>query len=312
MKRTPGLQAWGLAATLGLALLAGGCAATAPRTESGPTAAAAPRPLLWVAERDGRRLYLLGSMHLLPGEEALAAPAVQAALADAERLLFEIDPAEMGGSAAQQSVLSLARDPQGRTLSTIVGPERYPRLAGLAITADLSLQGMEPFEPWFAAIVVAMQSYARAGFDPKHGTEATLAAAAAAQGKPVGGLETLEGQLGIFDSLPEDAQVRQLELALEELPQAPAQIAALLAAWRAGDAKALEKLMLDDPNWDPALRERLIDARNRAWVEPILAAYARARADGQDLMVVVGAGHLIGPGGVPALLRARGVKSRRL
>ena len=309
------MRAASLATLLGLALLAGGCASSASRTAAATgtdRADSAPRPLLWVAERGGRRLYLLGSMHLLPGDEALAAPAVQAALADAERLLFEIDPAEMGGAASQQVLQSLAQDPQGRTLSTIIGPARYPRLAGLAIASGISLQGMEPFEPWFAAIIVALQSYTRAGLDPNHGTEATLAAAAAAQGKPVGGLETIEGQLGIFDSLPEDAQVRQLELALEELPQAPAQIQALLAAWRAGDAKALEKLMLDDPSWDPALRDRLIDARNRAWVKPILAAYARAGQEGEDLMVVVGAGHLIGPAGVPALLRARGVKSRRL
>lgn len=47
----------------------------------------------------------------------------------------------------------------------------------------------------------------------------------------------------------------------------------------------------------------LITQRNAAWVKTIRA---RLSGSGRTVMVV-GIGHLIGPGGVPALLRAEGV-----
>jgi uncharacterized protein YbaP (TraB family) len=51
------------------------------------------------------------------------------------------------------------------------------------------------------------------------------------------------------------------------------------------------------------LYERLLAGRNRRWTEQILERLAGSGTT----VIVVGAGHLTGPDGVPALLRARGL-----
>jgi hypothetical protein len=52
----------------------------------------------------------------------------------------------------------------------------------------------------------------------------------------------------------------------------------------------------------PRLYDRLVGQRNRHWVQTLSERLKRPG----HIVVVVGAGHLIGPRGVPALLRAQG------
>ena len=77
-----------------------------------------------------------------------------------------------------------------------------------------------------------------------------------------------------------------------------------LDAWTAGDIAALDQQALQPMlKSSPRLYQVLITQRNAAWVKTIRA---RLSGSGRTVMVV-GIGHLIGPGGVPALLRAEGV-----
>ena len=57
----------------------------------------------------------------------------------------------------------------------------------------------------------------------------------------------------------------------------------------------------------PTLYERLIDGRNRQHrAGPAILERGLKKPD--LVVVVVGVGHLIGPGGLPALLRAKGYR----
>jgi uncharacterized protein YbaP (TraB family) len=58
----------------------------------------------------------------------------------------------------------------------------------------------------------------------------------------------------------------------------------------------------------PSLARRLIDARNQIWLSKI-DGYLRS---GQTYFVVVGAGHMAGPNGLLALLKARGCQIEQL
>ena len=83
----------------------------------------------------------------------------------------------------------------------------------------------------------------------------------------------------------------------------------MVAAWENGDAEALDTLMVDSmKDVDSAIYEALIVRRNAAWVEDI-----KALMEGdEDALVTVGAGHLVGEGGVPALLQAEGYTVERV
>ena len=60
--------------------------------------------------------------------------------------------------------------------------------------------------------------------------------------------------------------------------------------------------MLEDIGEFPELYDALVFKRNQAWTEAI----ERLLADSKDYMVVVGALHLIGDDGLPAMLERRG------
>ena len=75
-----------------------------------------------------------------------------------------------------------------------------------------------------------------------------------------------------------------------------------MKAWRRGDADALAMMMQRESAEFPAFHERLVNARNRAWIPKI----EKFIESGQTYFVVVGAGHLGGSNGVLSLLRAKG------
>jgi uncharacterized protein len=73
-------------------------------------------------------------------------------------------------------------------------------------------------------------------------------------------------------------------------------------SWRAGDAPAIERIVLKDLRHEPELYQRLLVERNRNWLPQLEALFARKG----PALVVVGAAHLVGPDGLVAMLKAKG------
>ena len=81
----------------------------------------------------------------------------------------------------------------------------------------------------------------------------------------------------------------------------------MIAAWRDGDTAGLERSLEDDFRDYPDLADMLIYQRNQRWAEQV-----EAMMDGdEDVLLVVGAMHLVGERGLPALLEARGLRVER-
>jgi hypothetical protein len=79
---------------------------------------------------------------------------------------------------------------------------------------------------------------------------------------------------------------------------------AMVAAWARGDTATLSRMSADAFDKDPTLKKGILDNRNKRWVGELKAMLAEPRV----YFVTVGAAHLAGPGGVPALMRAAGYR----
>jgi uncharacterized protein YbaP (TraB family) len=93
-----------------------------------------------------------------------------------------------------------------------------------------------------------------------------------------------------------------------ELQQLSAKLAALVNAWKTGDEQSLEDLLLKEFKEYPGLYRVLIVERNQRWlkrIEGYLTQPAR-------VMVIVGAGHMVGPDGLLEALRQRGYNVTKL
>ncbi|MBL8200741.1 MAG: TraB/GumN family protein [Chromatiales bacterium] len=271
-------------------------------------AAAAPALPLWELTGTSNRIMLLGSIHFLRAGDYPLAPAITAAFDQADIVLMEIDMDDLDPVASAKTVAALAQDARGRTLPELLGPDAWTAASAEARKLGLDLAPMTPFEPWYAAVVVTQLRLAQLGFDPSLGVESRMAADAQRKGKEIRGLETLESQLGALDSLSADAQRQFLQSTLEEAGEVGDMADDMIAAWKAGDVRALDADLLGGVREQPEVYRALIVRRNEHFAKAI-----RELLDGdENYLVVLGALHLVGPDSVLRLLERDGVASRQV
>lgn len=264
------------------------------------------RHVLWTVAGEHNTVYLLGSIHVLRAEDGGLPQVAEDAYRDAERLVMEIDlDDELAGdpAALAATMQRMAMLPTGQSLHTVLGPD-YAAVKEHAQKAGLDLAILDPFAPWFVATVLLQVELAKRGFAPELGVEQTIATRAAADGKPIQGLETAEQQFAMLAGLPMPQQKRFLLMTLEESDDLDAEIRELLSAWRSGDTARLAKVLGDDFDEFPELYRPLTEDRNRAWVHEIVDLLD----DQDDYLVVVGALHLVGRNSVVDLLQQRGYR----
>jgi uncharacterized protein len=261
---------------------------------------------LWTVEGAQGTVLLLGSVHLLRESDQPLPQGVSAAYGNAQRVVLELDPRELAPAVSQAALERVGVMWPGRSVAELLDAEQWRRAETLAAGAGLDLHAVAGFEPWFAAIALYNRALLANGFDPRLGVDQQIAGWAARDGKPVDGLETLEAQLSMFKELPQATQVELLLKTLEEVGEMDAEAGRMIEAWRTGDLARLAGWLEEDFAGFEALRSRIVEDRNRAWLADIEALLER---EGTSL-VVVGALHLVGPDGVPELLSARGHRVR--
>ncbi len=273
-------------------LLLAACGADGGGTEA--------RPALWVAADADTRIYLLGTMHALPRGTDWDEAEVGKAIHAADELVMELSPRE----------LARAGD-VFRTLAPRAAPlameKRLPQ-AALAPYRALEVRGGDTLDDWAILVLMGQRAAERAKLSSADGVETGLTAAFRKAGKPISGLETAEAQLMLFETLDPATQRALLTRAAARADRATQEIAALTAAWARGDVAALERLINEDVDAVPAARRAIVTDRNRAWAD-----WAKRRMDRPGtVLMAVGAGHLVGADGVPALLEAEGFEVRRV
>lgn len=251
------------------------------------------KPALWRVSDADTEIWLLGTIHALPRDVDWRTAAVRDAIDHADTLVTEI-PAEDADRMAA-TFLRHARGAGLPPLADRVAPGRRAALAPFGKTLD----GMKS---WAAAVMIGARGIQASGASSAYGVEPVLARAFA--GRAQLALETQDAQLAMFDGLPEAAQRVLLAQAIDD----PAAYARELAAWRAGDTQALAAGLAPGFRAAPVLREVLVTRRNARWSGWI----ARALGQPGRVLVAVGAGHLVGPGSVVAMLCARGVRVERV
>ncbi|MGY2735335.1 TraB/GumN family protein [Sphingomonas sp. UYP23] len=279
---------------IGLALALGGCG-QAPEIPA--------HPALWRVADGDTTIWLFGSIHALPPRVAWQTPAVAGAIAAADTLILEVPPADDGAARAQ--FLALAEHPGLPPLLERVAPsDRGVLSRGMAV-AGQSPETLDGLKTWAAALTISAGAGHIADAAAANGVEAVLTQAFA--GKAIGALESRDGQLRMFDRLPTESQRTLLIAAARDALSAAKGDAALLTAWKAGDAAGLAADVAPLRR-DPAMGAALVIDRNARWA----SAIGRRLARPGRVFVAVGAGHLVGPGSVVTMLQAQGLKVERV
>ena len=262
--------------------------------------AAHDRGLLWQVEKNGRRSWLFGTMHLGRKSWLQLGPQLEQALARSDVLALEVDLTDArvakqleANSRASKTTLSHAA--QRRVADQL----QRVCLPGAALAnAATHLQA--------AALVVLVAR--TEGLYAEYGSERVLATLAKAQGKRVVGVEDVRAQAALLKGANAQADAEQLTGALDELESGHTmqQLRMLSQVWARGDAHALARY--DDwcdclhTDADRQAQQRVLDARNG----PMADAFERLHSKGQTVLLAVGALHTVGQAGLAAELQRRG------
>jgi hypothetical protein len=265
-----------------------------------------PGPAMWVVKHGDSTVYLLGTIHVLKAGTDWQSEKLTAAFKASGEYWMEAD-IDGDQGAAQTYALNFGSDPE-HPLKEKLSATQYDKLASIARDYNLPLGQLDPLRPWLASVVLGSALTKKIGFDPKNGVDITLEHEAKDQGKPVKTFETPTEQFGFFVGLPPKIEADLLMETMDEIAGGGELIDAMEQAWIAGDAKKMQQLgFAGMKKQEPQLYDVIINRRNHNWVKQI---ETMLKGSG-TIFIAVGAGHLIGPDSVPALLQADGYKVQR-
>jgi uncharacterized protein len=273
-----------------------------------PALSAHAEPAIWVVKGPHATVYLFGTIHALQKSDSWHSPKIDAAIQQSGTLWLEIPNVDDAAS-MQPLIMQLGMD-QAHPLSTRLTPDQLVKLTKAANSVGLpgGEAMFETFKPWLAALTLSIAPLMQAGYDPSTGVEMELKPEFVKANKPVKGFETAEQQMRYFADMPEKAQVDFLNSELDDFDSAIDKFKQMLAAWSAGDTDALDKLNnADFRDKYPDLFDILVVKRNQKFTTQIQDLL---KGDGVSF-VAIGAGHLVGRDGVPAMLEKQGYKVTR-
>jgi uncharacterized protein len=245
-------------------------------------------PPVWTVRDADSEIVLFGSMHVLPKDLDWRPPALDAALSRADDLWFEVPMDAAADRRMQDLAGAYGLLPPGQTLISRLKPRAAARLRKLAGRLDVPMSEIERLKPWMAEVRLTTAAFALDKGLAEDGVERRLQAAAPPTVARKA-FETPDQQMALFAGAIEADQIKTLN--------------ATVAAWSKGDQRALERAVVGGMRKSsPALYRQFIVERNARWMD---ALQARLAGSGRTV-VVVGAGHLLGPDGLPARLRALG------
>jgi uncharacterized protein YbaP (TraB family) len=266
------------------------------------------KSFLWKVGSTEHSIYILGSIHFLKKENYPLKKSIEEAFAGAKKIVLEIDLKATTPEKAQHVMLEKALYRDGTTLQQNIAQETYRSAEQRANGLGIDLRALGPFKPWFVALTLTSLKLQKLGFDSNYGIDRYLADRAKNSDKATGGLETLESQVGLIDQLPRRDQELMLRESLKELDLLDQGVERIVQSWLAGDVNSLEALLLAGMREYPEVHQKLIIDRHRRWV-PQIEKMIKQR---ENVLVVVGAAHLVGKDGIIELLRARGYSAEQM
>ena len=295
-----GRMKWLRLALAGLLPLAGGTAHSAP-------AAKPARPAMWKLADSDTIVYLFGTIHLLPKGQGWRTAAMDSALAGADELVLEVANVD-DMMASAKAMAKLGMSPGLPPIAERVPEDKRAALRAMIAESGYPEAVFDKLETWAAALPLLGVTFKRLGLDPSLGVEKQIGAPFRESGKIVTGLETVEQQLGYFDTLSEDAQRALLLSVVEDSAETRTQFKAMLDAWASGDLKGIERTFDDETQMSPELKAALMSRRNAAWADWL----AKRMEKPGTVFVAVGAGHLAGADSVQKMLKKKGLKAKRV
>lgn len=247
--------------------------------------------------------YLLGTIHYIPSEYYLWPDIFEEKFMACRQLALEIDLKEMqGGNMLGLLDKFIMKD--DLSISDILSSEDYQIVSDFFNEMGLPLILFERLKPFFL-YTLTLTDFNNMDSNSAKFYELELLQKSKKLNLPVVGLETIDYQISIFDSIPYKTQADMLVHAIEDKinlgEEEDNELNALFQAYHSQDLNTIYDISSRTDSTLMPYNNLLIDNRNRDWIPKIKSLIAD-----QPTFIAVGAGHLAGPIGLIQLMREEG------
>ncbi|MBS0281431.1 MAG: TraB/GumN family protein [Proteobacteria bacterium] len=261
-------------------------------------------PALWHVKGPLGEAYLLGSIHLLPKNIDWHTPAIKTAMAKANVFVFEVSTDEKAQDRIRELVAEMGMLPPGQSLRQMLPLAVREDFDAAIKSAGLPLEAVDHEKPWLVSLQLLVAEGTARHYSADAGVDHAVMLAAAKAHKPSRFFETIEQQLRLLAGSDDKLQIEEFAADLKNYRKDEDDLAPMIAAWSEGKADKLAALTNAELADQPDAKKALLTDRNQRWALQIETMLREKRV----FFITVGAGHLAGPEGVPALLRAAGYK----
>jgi len=266
--------------------------------------------LIYKIQSDTNTVYLLGSIHVLAEEYYPLTRAFSYAYYNSQKVIFEIDPEVLFSLSPNKTFDNYYYFQNEKTLKKILHPTTFKLLKKRVAQMGLPFESINKLKPWAVNKIIGRSPFSTKDFRPDLGIEFYFFRLAKDAGKPTGGLETIEDQLDIDDKLPLKMQEKILRetLTVSDSKEAEKKFSHLVKNWHQGNFSELEDIIEEQKKKNLTYHQALLTNRNKRWIPQI----ENFLMEDKNVLVIVGAAHLVGDDGLVALLTEKGYQLERV
>lgn len=238
--------------------------------------------------------YLFGTIHIICEDDFYLGQNVQDKVIEAQKLVLEID---LDDPNMMQVVFANINNPSGEQITDYLDEDQFKATQQFLLeNAAVDIGMMKSMRPFMLLSML----YPKMLECETKAYELELMKIAKENEMPVLGLESIEDQLLVFESIPLDEQYKNLYDYVSDFEKGRKEFKKLIETYSSKDIDRMVEMVSESPEYKN-YQDIMLDNRNSNWISPMKSMMAEGK-----MFFAVGAGHLGGTKGLLNLLRKEG------
>ncbi|WP_168119629.1 TraB/GumN family protein [Paenibacillus sp. HB172176] len=270
----------------------------------------------WKVEKDGKEVYLLGSIHVADETMYPLRSEIEQAYEDADHLVFEIDLTKQPAEDELAQIKSIMKYSDGTKLQDHISPELYEKVQAVLEQIGYPKDTFDAYKAWEVSNELSTLKMQQSGYEAGLGIDMHFMQQAAEDHKSILELESLLSQFQMFDSFSDELQQFLLQSTLDGEDGAEGvgvgedeDVDMLTELWKSGDDEGVAEL-IQKVQEQEEYYQKLIAERNKLMLEKV-EGYLNQEEPGTYL-VIAGYLHMLGEDGIVPMLEADGYTVTRM
>lgn len=281
-------------------------------TANAQKASPVAKSVLWeISGKDIKTSYLFGTIHLIPKDDFLLDDPTKKSFDAAEQVVFEIDMKALENPMALMGMMGKMMMSGDTTIKDLISDADYKLLKVRMDSLGIPLEMMQSIKPMFLSTMLDGAGAGFGGMDDANsesakttGFEIEFNKMAKSKNKSTSGLETVDFQMSLFDSIPLKVQADMLVASLKTKNSGKGEFQEMVKLYLDRDIEKMSGMLSSDKSSDNSMapyEAMMLNNRNANWISKM----EKLMRDKSNFFAV-GAAHLGGVKGVLNLLKLKG------